>query len=499
MMNKTLCARRIRSLAATLLLAVAAAAVADSEIVIINGDRIFTVDEFTEYFLDGESIPAKFFQQVGTGKPGAFSIKSGANETLTTGLLERIELFEELRGPVTSTSPLTVFRQPMILTDRTRVSGVPGGLAALEVGTEVVVSGLTSRRNARRVTRIDLDLDDESAWQLVGYVSDVTDEGFRIGLQPVRYNGVTPEACSGGLADGDFVRVRAQPAVEFLRTVVLETTISIRCLDRRIDTAPDGVIPGSVDGLVTERIDDETFRVGRQPVRLTAATEFRNGDEQSITLGVRVEVQGPLDTATGELTARLVEFQEVRFRLAGPVTPDAVTPGESIRLLGVTLQADAATEDPAGLLSLGLAKPTQIEARGYRDGDGGLVLSQVRPIGRPDAGNVAIRGPVTSVARPELTILGVRIDTSAAVFEQNDTPIDADSFFAAVVAGSQVSVRAGVLEPATGVVAAGTVELAQAEPGGGRGDSDGRGAGIGIVTLSQDCVFVSGFEGDPGT
>ena len=477
------------------LVGVVSGAAADNEIVIINGDRIFTVDEFTEYFSDGDGVDAKFFQQVGTGKPASFNVKSGANEDLTEGLLERIELLNEVRGPVTTTRPLTVFRQSVVITDRTVVRNLPDGLAGLEEGDEVEVSGFTARTNVRRATRLSGQDDGANDWLLTGFVSEIIDDGFRVGFQPVRFNGINVEDCDGPLSRGDFVEIRATPDPTYLKSLTLQTATSIRCVSRRVDGPPGVAVPATIDGFVTAVIDDDTFTVAQQLVRLTDTTEFRNGEREGVEVGVRVEVQGALDPTTRELTARSVEFQEVRIRIVAPLSPDAVVPGVSITLLGLTLNASPATEDPTGILTLGLSRPTQAEAQGFRDADGTLVLTRIRAAGPPDPNNAALRGPVAAIARPTLEVLGISVDTSSAVFQQGDTPIDADTFFSLIRIGAQVGIDDATFDESSGILAAGVVTLYQINGGTGAGLSgDGRGAGIGTVTLAQDCVFVSGFE-----
>jgi len=196
-----------------------------------------------------------------------------------------------------------------------------------------------------------------------------------------------------------------------------------------------------VEGFVTAFASASSFTVGNQPVVTTAGTVFQGGLASEIVLGAKLEVEGSL--SNGVLTATKVSFREnVRFEanIAGINGTSLTLAG----LPGITVETNALTQfknRPLNQLAVG----HNLRIRG-RPGAGNTVIAlevEFRST-TPDT-RVILQAVASAVASPNVTLLGLVVDTSAipdnAFKDTNDNVIGRAAFFAAAAPGRLIKAR----------------------------------------------------------
>ncbi len=280
--------------------------------------------------------------------------------------------------------------------------------------------------------------------ELKGTLTDSAAGSFQINGILVNYdpNGIDTDLSRlhHSLSDGDFVEIKG--------TLGNSGEIEATRIAHEDDAFDDGINKVSLEGIITDYIDDSSFTVSGTPVDASSAILSPAG----LTLGngVRVEAEGPM--VEGRLQARKIEARGggdgVRIE-AQVSTVSASDDSITLDLINgsVTVFVDARTrmEDKTRSvesLSLSdLGSGDFLEVRGMQDGGNRAVLSELR---RDDPDDVILQGAVESfVSGSSVTILGVTYFTSATTrFEDvNDVPISAALFYDNLAIGAMVKIK----------------------------------------------------------
>jgi hypothetical protein len=191
---------------------------------------------------------------------------------------------------------------------------------------------------------------------------------------------------------------------------------------------------------VTQVLGLGDFFIGTTHVQTTPSTEFRGGMIEEIVVGAKLSAEGRL--ANGVLTAKHVKFHD-SVRLEGNVE---TINGQSLTITGlpgITVQVNSQTEfkDVAGVSQIVVGD--HLRVRGRRGAGNSVIATRVE---RRSADNdVDLQGPVDAVADPNLTILGVTVNTTS--FAENDFKgpddgqIGRTAFFNAVKVGTVVKLK----------------------------------------------------------
>jgi hypothetical protein len=323
-----------------------------------------------------------------------------------------------------------------------------------------------------------------------------------LGAQAIDSTGVTPFGCVPALQDGQFVELESLPNAGYVSGSVLGQLTRLECEDPDFDDPPQGTIAASLEGIISTLPDPlptpPSFGMLGVEVVTNAQTEYRAGTIDDLDVGVRVEVEGVFDAISATLTAHEVRFVQGQVRFEAPVDPANVAPGESILIMGSSAAFTAQTRDEDGIVS-GLPAPAQVEVRGLVDRDGQIFATRVRERGQPDLADTRLRGPVAEINAPQLTILGIAVDTSTAQFRDHaHNAISSAEFFARVFPGTLVSAESAVYDPISATLVAGLVELEEnTVPATPRAAAGAPGQGISRGTVSRfgaDAIFANGFE-----
>ncbi len=388
--------------------------------VIINDVREFTIDSRTTILRDDSEITEAELELEGRGFATRVEVGTDVSDDFTSGTAVTIALDNNVKGPVTSTNPLTVLGQSVVATGDTVLAGL-ADISSLSVTDEVEVSGFSDANNVIQATRIQWQTAGIPVWKLTGRVGNVTPGSFDIGTQSVQLNGVVPRDCGTGLANGDLVEVKAARDPAFAAGNPLVTVTDVECKIPGLGTPSNAVgtvLEAEVEGLVATITSPSDFVVGGQRVQTTAATIFEGGAQADVVPGAKLEAEGALDTGSGILTAEKIRFRETRVRIEAPVNVPGGGLGSSFAIMDLILvNTTSLTEDDDGLVDgTGPAGNIQVEVRGFADSDGTVFANEIRARGTADLTDVRLRGPATDTCDPsagdnELAILGVIVDT----------------------------------------------------------------------------------------
>lgn len=392
--------------------------------VILNDDRIFTIDANTQLFIDDTAVSEAQLRTMGAGMLANFDVAADVDANFNSGTLIALHAGYNVSGPVTSLNPLQVLGHTIVVTGDTVLADIPGNDPAnLNLNDIVEVSGFDNDSNIIQATRVQFVASGIPVWKMRGNVSNVVaDTSFTMGTQQVNLNGVIPRDCGAGLTNNNVVEVKATPDPSFVAGNPLITVTDVECITLALNIPQNATannIEAEIEGIVVGLISTSDFFVRQQRVITTITTTFEGGAEEDILEGARLEAEGLLDVTNGILIAEKIRFRQNRVRIEAPVTVPAGGLGASFTIMDViSVNTTALTEDDNGLVDgSGSAGNQQVEVRGFIDSNNQVFAELVRDRGIANPGDVRLRGPATDTCDPsagdvELGILGVIVDTS---------------------------------------------------------------------------------------
>jgi hypothetical protein len=364
----------------------------------------------------------------------------------TTGAASSVDFDDNVEGPIASIdlpgSQFVVLGQTVLVGPETSFDDdiSPRSLEGLAAGDFVEVSGLVTADGSIDATRIERDADG-GEFEDHGVVSalDTANTRFSLNDLVVDYSAAQLDDFPGGtIAEGQPVEAKG---------TALDGNGALTAT--RVEFEGSQAVGGDeddfaeIEGFITRFASATDFDVAGVPVTTNGSTQFEEGTAADLALNVKVEVEGVFD-ADGRLVA-----DEVDIKLGGDVEIagliDAIdAAGGSITVLGIEVETDVLTrfEDKSDarvspLTIADLAAGDYVELRGAEvPADSGTVRAAL--LERDDADETELRGFVTAVAAPTITILGVTIETNGSTeFEdENDLPISPAEFFSRGAAGA---------------------------------------------------------------
>jgi len=339
-----------------------------------------------------------------------------------------------LEGPVESIdlglNSFVVLGQTVQVTGNTIFDDdfTPRDIEALAQNDVVEVSGFFDANGNIRATYVELELT-AGDFEVSGTVSNVD-----TGVLSFEINGFVVDYSSASLSGFP------NGAPENGQQVEAEGTLgtSGQLLASRVEFEDNGLGANTgdeaeVEGVITRFVSATDFDVNGVPVTTTASTSFENGSSADLALNAVIEVEGEID-ASGTIVADSIDFErEGTLELRGTV--EAVS-GSSVTLLGVAATVTAETifndQSVAGLTTFAAASISvgdYLEVRGFDD-SGTLTLTVVER--DDDAGDAGLKGPITAVADPDFTAVGVTVRTTVntEIEDADENEIDAATFFA---------------------------------------------------------------------
>ncbi len=431
---------------------------------IIRGGVKFNTDGATFIIDDNQSGTTQDQLRIGQ----VVTIKGTINDDGTTGTATEVEFENEVEGPVDgrddTTKTLTVLGRTVIIDDSTKIEDNVGNTVAFAtLGNDdmLEVSGLAFADDKVQATLI-LKRDDSfvqgtTELELRGTVLNLntTNKTFTLASQSIDYSGsITFERMTeADLANGLLVEVKGTRGAA--GTALTATRIQ-----------KEDAIPGlnanevaEIEGLVTTFISSSAFSINGQAVDAASAV-FEDGAKDDVAANVRLEVEGRMNAA-GVLVARKVKFHENQIRIEANVESVSSSGLNTVTLLGkaVVINGAARLEDKdSGTIAFSaITAGDRLEIRGYLSKNGVVTATRVERNNDDQGKPVRLQAPVEALANPNLTLLGLSVNTSGAVFKDvNDAPITAATFFSQAKIGTLVKTKGTFLG---GVITAEEVEF----------------------------------------
>ena len=428
--------------------------------VFVNGKKFETND--VEVRHDGETERCSINPANRCGLKEGMTVKVSGSFSGSSHSASTITQEDTVEGPITSKSQvdanngtLAVLGQTVIVDSTTRFdSGI--SLTTLNNNDVIEVSGFVKSDGTIVASFIERKAGVgvcspvcEVKGTVKNHNHDAVPATFQIGGLTVTYDtntiiGDMPTP-TGSNWNGRFVEVKG---TNFSVNAGVPTLLATKVEPENDGVGNNGMDEFEVEGFVTQagsasgNIID--FTIGTTPVRTTANTEFRGGTVDEIVVGAKMSAEGRFDGTT--LIAKHVKFH-ASVKLEGNIAAiDLVANTFTITgLTGVTVSVNSQTEIKAdsGNTLNDLSAGDHVRVRG-RVGAGNSVIA-TRVEQRQADDDVDLQGPVQVESSPNLTILGVTVNTSAFNNDDfegiDDQSIGRVAFFNAVQVGTLVKVQ----------------------------------------------------------
>ena len=196
-----------------------------------------------------------------------------------------------------------------------------------------------------------------------------------------------------------------------------------------------------VEGFVTSFASASSFSVGNQAVATTGSTLFQGGVAGDLILGTKVEVEGSL--SGGVLTATKVSFREsIRFEanIATMGTNTLTVAG----LPGIMVETNSLTRFK-NVNFAGLSVGNNLKIRGRPGANGIVIATEIEQKSVSPDSRVIMQAVASAVSAPNVTLLGIAVNTSPIsdnnFKDVNDATIGRTAFFQQAAPGRLIKVR----------------------------------------------------------
>jgi len=382
------------------------------------------------------------------------------NEDGVTGVAERVIADDVLQGPVESidlsTGQFTVLAQTVVVTADTIFDDdfSMRTLEGLSTGDIVEIAGFVGD-GQMIATRVDRD-DGDDGFKVAGFVTSLDNSAriFRINDLVVDYSAAAIDDDFPGStpAEGDLV---AAAGVRFENGTLFATELDLwgnrpRIACSGFDDSDDDECDIEIEGYVSTVTSASSFALNGVPIIIDSDTSFEDGAAADIALNVRLEVDGFIN-ADGIVIATAIDFEDDARPIEIEARVQAVDIDNSIiTLLGIRVQLTSRTrfEDfssaqafpfRAGDIRVG----DYLEIIGVPSADVAAEVVATKVERADDADDsVSLQGFVEALAQPNLSILGVNLQTTAGTeFELGDDDVSQAEFFSTIRVGDLVDVN----------------------------------------------------------
>lgn len=368
-------------------------------------------------------------------------VQGTINADGATGAATQVSFSSDVTGPIDSvtqidaaTKQIVVLGQTVIVDNTTQFKNID--LNGLTAGIVVEVSGLVNSNGTLHATYMEKTADfyiPGNPIEVKGTIQNLDNPlgTFTLNNQTVDYTNASLKGITS-LQNGQFVEVTG---VGFTAANALQAT-SIQLESEGLGTTE--AQRAEVEGFVTAVPATGSFIISKQTVQTTASTVYRGGLAADIAVGVKLEVEGTLQS--GILTATQITFKDDVVLQGNVLGVDTGT--NSLTLAGVstvTVGVNSLTR-LEGINSLADLTPgTGVKVRGRVDGGGTTVIATELDQ-ESSSSEVTLQGPVVGISNPIVNILGIDVDTSTLNI--------GSQFFSSVKVGSIVK-ASGSLNGAT--------------------------------------------------
>ncbi len=433
-----------------------------------RGGRFGVLTAFSSIIVGGVAYDTSDAEILISGMPGSendlrvgnvIEVLGSVNEDGVTGTAEVVRSEPLLVGPISTldvqNNSLVVLGQPVTVLSTTSFAGdfSPRDVNGLPLDAVVRIHGTLGGNGRIIASRIEPATDNES-YRLTGKLDELDTAARRL-----RINALSVDYASATLADfpGDAPEVdqlvrlegsRLEGDLLFADVLAFEGNRLRRLCFEDDD---DDNCEVEIEGYVSRFVSVEDFDVNGVRVFVDEETEFDEGAAADLALDVRIEIEGIVDE-NGLLLAEEIEFLDDLDPVKIEATASAVDQDTGvITLLGIGVEVTPRTrlEDFSSSVSfpfvpgdIRVGDRLEVVGREIEEVDVDIRAARLERKDDDDSGEVFLRGFVEAVAPPQLTILGVTIQTDAGTdFDADGGELPAEEFFARVQPGDLVEVE----------------------------------------------------------
>ena len=359
------------------------------------------------------------------------TVQGTINADGTTGIAETITYAEVLHGPITTNdgvSTIVMMGQTVIIDANTLFDSV-AGIADLDVGDVIEVSGFYTVDKSVYATYVELE--PATVHEIIGVVTQVNGLTFNIGNLIVNWAG------TANIQSGDLVDVKG---VINVSNELDASSVDVLNSFLEVDDADDA----ELEGLVTSSCGATapcSFEIGLITVNVDDATEFEGGALTDIQPGLRIEVEGSL--VNGVINAESISIED-NIRLIADVS--AINANTLVMEYGaidinVIVNANVTQFDGfTSIADINVGDHLVINAR--KAGSDVVAVRIESSLGNMD---LRLQAPVSIITEPQLTLLGVTIDTSGLNYaDTNGIVINQAGFFGLLSMGTIVEFEGNI-------------------------------------------------------
>lgn len=366
---------------------------------------------------------------------------------------DKIEFTPNLVGTITAINndALVVMGHKITINNNTIFAAdiFPRGLQGLAPGARILVSGSLAADGSISATRIERA--NNSAQQLQGFVRDLNSMNmtFQLNQQQVSYAGASLNLGNQSLRNGLLVSARGIQDNNQLFQAAQVNRLSTE-FSNNIKSA-------AIEGYITRFGSVTDFDVAGIQVTTNTQTRYDNGDSKNLTIGIKVEVEGNVDS-NGKLLATGIEFEhKINNKIAGKITNITITNNSGFGIVTGTLEVDGTNirtntstryEDKGSsrtkrfnLSSLQVGD--SVEVTGYSSASGFIATKVEREeIDENEPKERELEGLITSISSDSFTLFTRKISTdeNTEYRDADGKPLSAASFFT-IAFGKRVEVK----------------------------------------------------------
>lgn len=352
----------------------------------------------------------------------------------------QVEAFYRVRGPLwainaidDNTFALNIMGQTVYVNQETTFHGVSS--ASLTPDMVLQAAGPVDGEGAVHSGLIALQDDDGNPIGLKGPIQALNRQQhtFRINALFVDYS--QADAPQALLTEGRAVAVQGHLSGETL------LAISVQSFATNAFSSADHFI---VDGFITGAITANQWQMGDYRLQFGGGTMFEGMLPEDLTAGIHIQVRGRLQNRVLQAT-RIALMSRVRLESN---VADVDEPNGELTLEGMmplTVHITALTRIHGNAATLGdIAPGDHVRIYGTAIDDAAFSGILFKAFNPAQDDRWILQGPVSSIASPQFTILGVTLDTTANegidFYDADGHQVTADQFLSALNAAAVVRV-----------------------------------------------------------
>ncbi len=467
-----------------------------SGIIGVNHTREYAVESNTLIYKDDELIDYQTFEIIGSGYKTTFVVKAGTKEIIGSGIVDTLILETNLRGPITSLSPLAVLEQPVLRTSDTETS-----LFESENISDIVsVSGYLSINNSIKASKlVSASISDD--WKIRGYISSNNIQNFHIGNLKINHANELLINCDNGINKDDYVQVLMSKDENYTIGSAINTVNSVECFkSNQLPVSQTDSLATILQGFISQKTGN-AFWFNDVKVITQNNTLYENGEKRFLDEMVNVEVEGVFNPISSELLADKIRFIDSRIEIEFPLNPNDITLGQSVTINNVDYLKTPQTKDLMNAIENGMTTSKQVNIEGYIDSNGIAYIAKLSHKGNVNYDKVNLRGRIYSVVNPTFKLLNFTVDSSnSLIINQGGGVIDNQTFYSIIGDGYQVEVKNGQFDFSTNTVQNAKIIISGSSTKRQNQTKEIIGSGVvkefvtATLTSTHDGVFLSGFD-----